>query len=82
LPPGQGVREVRIVGKLTVAIGTLPERHQEVVFMYYSQEMTMKEIGSKMRINESRVSKIHAASLHKLAGVLTSIGIETIAALV
>jgi RNA polymerase sigma factor FliA len=80
--PDKACEKSELSAKLTVAIGTLPERYQEVVFMYYSQEMTMKEIGSKMRINESRVSQIHAASLYKLAGALTSIGIETSAALV
>jgi RNA polymerase sigma factor FliA len=50
--------------------------------MYYTQEMTMKEIGSKMRINESRVSQIHKTALQKLAVVLTANGIESSAALV
>ena len=50
--------------------------------MYYTQEMTMKEIGSKMQINESRVSQIHKNALEKLAVVLTANGIESSAAFV
>jgi len=36
---------------------TLPERYQKVVFLYYTNEMTMKEIGGILGINESRVSQ-------------------------
>ena len=31
---------------LARAIGVLPERYQKVVFLYYTNEMTMKEIGA------------------------------------
>lgn len=68
--------------KLRFAMGTLPERYQDVVFMYYSREMTMKEIGSKMQINESRVSQIHKTALEKMAVALTTTGIESSAAFV
>jgi RNA polymerase sigma factor FliA len=80
--PDQVCEKAQLSAKLTLAIGTLPERYREVVFMYYSQELTMKEIGSKMQINESRVSQIHKTALEKLAVVLSSNGIETSAALV
>jgi RNA polymerase sigma factor for flagellar operon FliA len=80
--PDQVCEKAELSAKLTFAIGTLPERYRDVVFMYYTQEMTMKEIGSKMNINESRVSQIHKNALEKLAGVLTANGIESSAALV
>ena len=80
--PDHVCEKAELSAKLTVAIGTLPERYRDVVFMYYSQELTMKEIGSKMKINESRVSQIHKTALEKLAVVLTSNGIESSAALV
>jgi DNA-directed RNA polymerase specialized sigma24 family protein len=44
---------------LSVAVKTLPERYQKVVLLYYTKELTMKEIGGIMGINESRVSQIH-----------------------
>jgi len=40
------------------AMKTLPERYQKVVVLYYTNEMTMKEIGGVLGINESRVSQI------------------------
>jgi RNA polymerase sigma factor for flagellar operon FliA len=82
LRPDQVCEKAELSAKLTFAIGTLPERYREVVFLYYNQEMTMKEIGSKMKINESRVSQIHKTALAKLAVVLNANGIESSAALV
>src|SRR5262249_1520428 len=45
------------------AMKTLPERYQKVVVLYYTNEMTMKEIGGVLGINESRVSQIHKSAL-------------------
>ena len=66
---------------LAHAIGTLPERYQKVVFLYYTNELTMKEIGDVLGVNESRVSQIHKTALQKMAGVLQSEGIHSAAAL-
>jgi RNA polymerase sigma factor for flagellar operon FliA len=60
---------------LANAIRLLPERHQMVVTLYYYNEMTMKEIGTVLGINESRVSQIHKTSLDRMAAGLDSIGI-------
>jgi RNA polymerase sigma factor for flagellar operon FliA len=66
---------------LAHAIGTLPERYQKVVFLYYTNDMTMKQIGDMLGVNESRVSQIHKTALQKMAGVLQSEGIHSVAAL-
>jgi RNA polymerase sigma factor FliA len=60
---------------LGIAMKTLPERYQKVVMLYYNNEMTMKEIGGVLGINESRVSQIHKAALEKMQVVLQSNGI-------
>ena len=62
---------------LTDAVGTLPERYQKVVVLYYTNEMTMKEIGGILGINESRVSQIHKSALEKMAVALESNGIHS-----
>jgi RNA polymerase sigma factor for flagellar operon FliA len=66
---------------LARAIGTLPERYQKVVSLYYTNDLTMKEIGDVLGVNESRVSQIHKTALQKMAGVLQSEGICSMAAL-
>ena len=62
---------------LARAIECLPERYQRVVFLYYSNDMTMRQIGNLMGVNESRVSQIHKTALKKMAVVLESAGIRS-----
>lgn len=59
------------------AMKTLPERYQKVVLLYYTKEMTMKEIGGILGINESRVSQIHKSALEKMGVVLQANGISS-----
>lgn len=63
------------------AMKVLPERYQKVVTLYYTNEMTMKEIGGILGINESRVSQIHKAALEKMQVALESTGITSSQAL-
>lgn len=63
------------------AMQSLPERYRKVVVMYYANEMTMKQIGGLLGINESRVSQIHKTALAKMAVALQSNGITSAAAL-
>ncbi len=67
---------------LQSAIGTLPARYQQVVVLYYTKDMTMKEIGATMSINESRVSQIHKTALEKMAVTMRSAGIHSCEAFV
>ncbi|MGI8742338.1 MAG: sigma-70 family RNA polymerase sigma factor [Bryobacteraceae bacterium] len=62
---------------LTTAMKSLPERYKKVVVLYYTNEMTMKEIGGILGINESRVSQIHKSALEKMQVVLHSNGIDS-----
>jgi RNA polymerase sigma factor for flagellar operon FliA len=66
---------------LARAIGKLPERYQKVVFLYYTNDLTMKEIGEMLGVNESRVSQIHKIALKKMATVLEGEGIRSAQAL-
>ncbi len=72
-------KELRVA--LDGAIRMLPERYRKVVFLYYTNEMTMKEIGDVMGVNESRVSQMHKLALKKMAIALESEGIRSVCAL-
>ncbi|HEV2419990.1 MAG TPA: FliA/WhiG family RNA polymerase sigma factor [Terriglobia bacterium] len=48
------------------AAATLPERERSVISLYYAQDMTMKQIGEMLGIDESRVSQIHSVALAHL----------------
>ena len=61
--------------KLSSAMKTLPERYQQVVQLYYHRDMTMKEIGDVLGVNESRVSQMHKTALERMQSALTQTGI-------
>jgi RNA polymerase sigma factor FliA len=48
------------------ALGRIPERERQVVELYYQQELTMREIGERLGIDESRVSQLHSSALGRL----------------
>jgi RNA polymerase sigma factor for flagellar operon FliA len=48
------------------AIDTLPKKERLVVSLYYYDELTMKEIGRVLGVNESRVSQLHTKAMLRL----------------
>ena len=81
LQPDRMCEQHELETTLAGAIGTLPERYQKVVFLYYTNDLTMKQIGEVLGVNESRVSQIHKIALKKMAVVLESRGIRSAEAL-
>jgi RNA polymerase sigma factor for flagellar operon FliA len=51
-------------------IELLQEKEKLVVSLYYYDELTMKEIGSALKLTESRVSQIHTKAVLRLRGKL------------
>jgi RNA polymerase sigma factor FliA len=66
--------------RLASAMSSLPKRYQEVITLYYDRDMNMKEIGTTLGVNESRVSQIHKSALARMQTVLQSTGIQSSAA--
>lgn len=62
---------------LLSAVEKLPQRSRRVILLYYLQNLTMKEIGHMLKVNESRVSQIHKSALRAMAVRLRSSGIES-----
>lgn len=63
--------------KLDSAMSVLPERYRQVVRLYYSGDMTMKEIGGILGVNESRVSQMHKSALSRMEHALAQNGIRS-----
>ncbi len=53
-------------GLLEQAMSKLPPRKREVLSLYYFQGLTMKEVGARMGVCESRVSQIHSSAVASL----------------
>ncbi len=59
-----------VKGRVRNAIATLPAREQRVIALYYYNEVTMKDIGAELGVNESRVSQLHARAIKRLRDAL------------
>ena len=55
---------------LAKAIAQLPAREQQVLALYYQEELTMKETGEVLGVGESRVSQIHSLAVARLRSIL------------
>ncbi len=64
--PYQQALRSEMTSLLETAIAELPGKEREVLGLYHFQELTMKEVGTIMRIGESRVSQIHSSALQRL----------------
>src|SRR5208283_1851970 len=58
---------------LADAIAQLPPREQEVLALYYQEELTMKEVGAVLGVGESRVSQIHSVAVARLRATLKTV---------
>ncbi|WP_058485178.1 FliA/WhiG family RNA polymerase sigma factor [Defluviitalea phaphyphila] len=51
-------------------IEKLPEREQKVLFFYYFEDLTLKEISAIMGVSESRISQLHTKAITRLRSKL------------
>jgi RNA polymerase sigma factor for flagellar operon FliA len=58
-------------GAVADAIQQLPEKERLVMPLYYHSELTMKEVGAKLGITESRVSQLHTQAITRLRTILS-----------
>ena len=56
--------------KVRAAMRALPSRDRKIIFMYYYEEATMRQIGDALGVNESRVSQLHARAIRRLREAL------------
>jgi RNA polymerase sigma factor FliA len=68
--PDRLYEEEETRARVRAAIATLPPREQKVIGLYYFGEVTMKEIGAEIGVNESRVSQLHARAVQRLRKAL------------
>lgn len=57
---------------ITDAISDLSEKEQQMLALYYQEEMTLKEIGLVFGVSESRICQIHSQALSRLRVSLTA----------
>ena len=68
--PDAAYERLEVKERVKAAIGSLPPRERKVIGLYYYGDVTMKQIGAEIGVNESRVSQLHARAIKVLRLVL------------
>lgn len=69
--PDKAYEASEVKARIRGALMSLPPRERKVISMYYFGDVTMKEIGAEIGVNESRVSQLHARAIQRLRKALT-----------
>jgi RNA polymerase sigma factor for flagellar operon FliA len=68
--PFESVQKGEMKRILAGIVNELPEREQLILSLYYYEELTMKEIGLILGVNESRVSQLHTRAVLRMRAKL------------
>jgi hypothetical protein len=77
--PDAAYEKVETRNRIRVALQSLPWRERKVIGLYYYGEVTMKQIGAEIGVNESRVSQLHARAIRRLREALGEMNPQQIA---
>ncbi|MEI7845151.1 MAG: FliA/WhiG family RNA polymerase sigma factor [Chloroflexota bacterium] len=72
IDPSVALEEGSQVTQMSTAILSLPEREQQILSMYYNDQLTFKEIGKVLDITESRVCQLHARIILNLKAMMVN----------
>ena len=70
--PESELEQAEDIEALASAIEKLPERSQQILALYYQEEMNLKEIGEILSVSESRISQILSETAGKLRKLMTA----------
>jgi RNA polymerase sigma factor for flagellar operon FliA len=68
--PEEAYERVETQDRVRAAIASLPIRERRIIALYYYGDVTMKEIGASIGVNESRVSQLHGRAIQRLRKAL------------
>ena len=77
--PDPAYEKLETRNRVRAAIQSLPWRERKVVGLYYYGEVTMKQIGAEIGVNESRVSQLHARAIRRLRAALGEMSPQQVA---
>lgn len=72
--PDQEAQRQDTRAMLRRAFRCLNDREQKLLYLYYYEELTLREIGEAFGLTEARVCQVHALAIQKLKSALTKTG--------
>ena len=69
-PRRDAMRKERIA-KFRRAFRQLQPRQQKILYLYYFEDLTLREIGAILELTEARICQLHAAALLALRAILS-----------
>ena len=72
--PFDATARQEMLERLVIAISKLGERHQQVLQLYYREDLTLREIGLVLEVTESRVCQILTEATLRLRVLLRTNG--------
>lgn len=67
--------KVTMQSVVSKAISMLPERSQQVLALYYFQDLTLREIGEVLEVTEARVCQLHKEAVLQMRKFIRSEGL-------
>ena len=77
--PDAAYEKLETRDRVRAAIQSLPWREAKVIGLYYYGEVTMKQIGAEIGVNESRVSQLHARAIRRMREALGEMNQQKVA---
>src|SRR5437588_5545083 len=77
--PDSAYEKLETRERVRAAIQSLPMRERKVIGLYYYGEVTMKQIGAEIGVNEARVSQLHARAIRRLRDALGDMNPQQVA---
>ncbi|QED47566.1 FliA/WhiG family RNA polymerase sigma factor [Cytobacillus dafuensis] len=71
--PHEKIVKDEMIRELVETITYLNEKEQLVISLFYSEELTLTEIGQVMNLSTSRISQIHTKAIFKLRNALKKV---------
>jgi RNA polymerase sigma factor for flagellar operon FliA len=68
--PCQVTSERELFAQMITQIETLPEKMQQVLALYYCEDLNLREIGQVLGVTESRVCQLHGEATKRLRALL------------
>ena len=66
--PDEAMARTQLLERMRQCLMSLPERDRLVLTLYYYEGLTLREIGSVLKVSESRICQIHGRALRALRG--------------